>query len=75
MTDHEIIEKLARSMCIDAGIDPDNLPPNCITGPYGDPHPWFAPDGIQRPWHKHVNDATSFLRFYRAMRKLEELVP
>jgi hypothetical protein len=62
-------EALARDICMDAGINPDRFPDNVSTGPYGLPYPDYAPDGIQRPWHKFAVEAKHFLSMYLYMRR------
>lgn len=73
MTDHDIIEKLARAACVAEGGDPDEFRDGSPRGPYGlvgaEPAAWYAPDGIIKPWHKHVKAAQRFLAFYRAMER------
>ena len=62
MTEHEIIEQLARAACSAAGRDPDAWNP---TGTIGYPRPWYAeePGGYPRHWMDYVKEAERFLRF------------
>jgi hypothetical protein len=61
-----IIEALARAACSFRGRDPDKYP-DLPPGPYGNPLPWFAPDGYPKPWHEHVEFATTFLAMWRCV--------
>ena len=62
MTEHEIIEQLARAACNAAGHDPDAWNQ---TGRTGYPRPWYPeePGGYPRNWMNYVREAEFFLRF------------